>query len=162
MDVDAEGFTFVSHSPVETQRLGSVLGRLLDGDELVCLEGELGTGKTTLIQAVGRAQGVAAPITSPTFTLVNEYQGQKGKIYHVDLYRLSSPQEIVQAGIDSYFYGDGICLLEWAEKAHAILPVQLLYLTLVHAGDDRRCVTVKSKGDPYRLLLEGLRRELES
>jgi tRNA threonylcarbamoyladenosine biosynthesis protein TsaE len=162
MDVDAEGFTFVSHSPVQTQRVGSVLGRLLDGHELVCLEGELGTGKTTLIQAVGRAQGVTAPITSPTFTLVNEYQGRKGRIYHVDLYRLSSPEEIVQAGIDSYFYGEGICLLEWAEKAHAVLPVEFLYLILAHDGDDRRRVAVKARGDPYRVLLEGLRRELES
>lgn len=162
LDVDAAGFTFITHSPVETQRLGRVLGRLLDGHELICLEGELGTGKTTLIQAVGRAQGVTTPITSPTFTLVNEYQGQKGKIYHVDLYRLSSPEEIVQAGIDSYFYGDGICLLEWAEKAQSILPAQFLYLILAHAGDDNRHVTVKSKGGSYRLLLAGLRGELES
>jgi tRNA threonylcarbamoyladenosine biosynthesis protein TsaE len=160
LEVDAEGFTFISHSPVETQRLGSVLGRLLEGHELICLEGELGTGKTTLIQAVGRAQGVVTPITSPTFTLVNEYQGQKGKLYHVDLYRLNSPEEIVQAGIDSYFYGDGICLLEWAEKAQSILPAQFLYLTLTHAGNDQRHVNVKSKGDSYRLLIAGLRGEL--
>jgi tRNA threonylcarbamoyladenosine biosynthesis protein TsaE len=158
--VDAEAFTFTSHSPVETQRLGSVLGRLLDGHELICLEGQLGTGKTTLIQAIGRAQGVTTPITSPTFTLVNEYRGRKGMLYHVDLYRLSTPEEIVQAGIDAYLYGDGICLIEWAEKAQSILPAQLLYLVLTHAGDDSRHITVTSQGSSYRLLLLGLRDDL--
>jgi tRNA threonylcarbamoyladenosine biosynthesis protein TsaE len=160
--VDTEGLTFTSHSPVETQNLGRALGGLLHGRELICLEGELGTGKTTIIQAIGRAQGVTTPITSPTFTLVNEYRGQKGILYHVDLYRLSTEEEIVQAGIDTYLYSDHICLVEWAEKARAILPAQFLYVTLTHAGEDNRQIEIRARGDSYRLLLGRLRAALES
>jgi tRNA threonylcarbamoyladenosine biosynthesis protein TsaE len=160
--VDTEGLTFTSHSPVETQKLGRALGGLLHGHELICLEGELGTGKTTIIQAIGRAQGVTTPITSPTFTLVNEYRGQKGILYHVDLYRLSTEEEIVQAGIDTYLYSDNICLVEWAEKARAILPAQFLYVTLAHAGEDNRQIEIKARGGSYRLLLGRLRAALES
>jgi tRNA threonylcarbamoyladenosine biosynthesis protein TsaE len=160
--VDAEHLALTTHSPAETEELGLVLGGLLEGHELICLEGELGTGKTTLIQAIGRAQGVASPITSPTFTLVNEYQGQKGKLYHVDLYRLDSLQEIVQAGIDSYLHGDGIRLFEWAEKVRHLLPEEHLYLTLAHSGHDQRRIALKAKGESCSLLLGRLREALES
>jgi tRNA threonylcarbamoyladenosine biosynthesis protein TsaE len=148
-----EALTLVSHNLAETQDLGSVLGRMLNGQEVICLEGELGTGKTSLIQAIGRALGVTAPITSPTFTLVNEYGGRDVTIYHVDLYRLHGAEEIVQAGIDGCFYSHGICLVEWAEKARALLPAEYLYITLQHAGGDRRHITVHARGDSYRKLL---------
>jgi tRNA threonylcarbamoyladenosine biosynthesis protein TsaE len=155
--VEDETLTLVRHSLAETQDLGRVLGRLLDGQEVICLEGELGTGKTSLIQAIGRALWVRTPITSPTFTLVNEYTGRDVTIYHVDLYRLRGAEEIVQAGIDGCFYSNGICLVEWAEKARAILPAEYLYITLEHAGGDRRHVSVHARGDSYRELLVRLR-----
>ena len=117
--MSAEDLNMISHSLEETQRLGTVIGQLLEGDEVICLEGELGTGKTTLIQAIARAQGVAEPVTSPTFTLVNLYQGRRGPIHHIDLYRLESAREILQAGIDSYFYGNGICPVSYT---HLTLP----------------------------------------
>ncbi len=158
----AEDLTVVSHSLAETQRLGTILGELLRGQELVCLEGELGTGKTSLIQAIGRAQGVREPITSPTFTLVNEYQGRAATIYHVDLYRLTSSEEIVQAGIETYFHGGGICLIEWAEKARGLLPLDHLYLLLRHAGGDTRRISLQARGESYRLLLVRLRDALEA
>ena len=156
--VDGGDFSLVSHSLAETQQLGSVLGQLMDGQEVVCLEGELGTGKTTLIQAIGRALDVTSPVTSPTFTLVNEYRARGGSLlYHVDLYRLGKPEEIVQAGIDAYFYGDGICLIEWAEKAGPLLPSEHLYITLEHAGGDTRRISIQPRGDYYRTLLSRLR-----
>ncbi len=155
--MDDEGLSIVSQSLAETQDLGSVLGQLLDGQEVLCLEGELGTGKTSLVQAIGRAQGVRTPITSPTFTLVNEYHAREGTLYHIDLYRLGRPEEIVQAGIDAYFYGDGICLIEWAEKAGALLPAEHLYITLTHAGEDKRHISLRARGDSYRRLLDRLR-----
>ncbi len=155
--MEDEVLTLVSHNPAETQDLGSVMGRLLDGQEVICLEGELGSGKTSLIQAIGRALGVTAPITSPTFTLVNEYRGRDVSIYHVDLYRLRGVDEIVQAGIDGCFYSKGICLVEWAEKARAILPADHLYITLEHAGGDRRRISIRARGDSYRELLLRLR-----
>ena len=152
--------TVVSHSLEETQQLGASLGKLLEGRELIFLEGELGTGKTSLIQAIGRAQGVREPITSPTFTLVNEHRGRAATIYHVDLYRLSSTEEIVQAGIENYFYSDGICLLEWAEKALGLLPPEHLYILLQHAGNEARRISIQAKGDSHRPLLDGLRHAL--
>ena len=160
--MEDEVLALVSHSLAETQDLGSVLGHLLDGHEVIGLEGELGTGKTSLIQAIGRALGVTAPITSPTFTLVNEYRGRDATIYHVDLYRLRSTEEIVQAGIDGCFYADGICLVEWAEKARAILPADHLYIMLEHAGADRRRVSIHGVGDSYRELVVRLRKAMGS
>ena len=156
--VDGEDFSLVSHSLAETQELGSVLGKLMDGQEVLCLVGELGTGKTSLIQSIGRALGVTSRITSPTFTLVNEYHAREGSVlYHVDLYRLGKPQEVVQAGIDAYFHADGVCLIEWAEKAGALLPTEHLHVTLEHAGGDKRRISIKARGEPYHSLLRRLR-----
>ena len=155
--MEGEDLKIVSHSLAQTQELGVVLGELLEGQEIICLEGELGTGKTSLIQAIGRAKGVREPITSPTFTLVNEYHGTHVSLHHVDLYRLGSAEEIVQAGIDACFYGESICLVEWAEKARSILPAEHLYITLAHGGGDRRHITIQAKGDSYRRLLDRLK-----
>jgi tRNA threonylcarbamoyladenosine biosynthesis protein TsaE len=158
--VATKPLTVVSHSLEETQRLGTTLGELLEGQELICLEGELGAGKTSLIQAIGRAVGVTEPITSPTFTLVNEHLGTSLTIYHVDLYRLTSTEEIVQAGIENYFYSDGVCLIEWAEKALGLLPPEHLYITLLHTGQDTRRISIRAKGDSHVRLLELLRHTL--
>lgn len=160
--MDRESLTLVSHSVSETRQLGAFLSQLLEGQEVICLEGELGTGKTTLIQAIGDAQGVSEAITSPTFTLVNEYYSRTGTLYHVDLYRLDSIGEIVQAGIDGFFYADGICVIEWAEKARGILPAECLYITLKHAGEEQRNISIQAKGQPYCQLLHRLRKALES
>jgi tRNA threonylcarbamoyladenosine biosynthesis protein TsaE len=160
--VEGEGLTIVSHSLAQTQELGTVLGELLEGQEIICLEGELGTGKTSLIQAIGRAKGVREPITSPTFTLVNEYHGTHVSLHHVDLYRLESAEEIVQTGIDACFYGESICLVEWAEKARAILPAEHLYIALAHGGGDSRHITVQAKGHSYRMILDRLKDSMGS
>jgi len=160
--VEGNALTVISESPAETAELGEAIGKLLAGQEVLCLEGELGSGKTTLIQAIGRALGVTEPITSPTFTLVNEYRGRAVTIYHVDLYRLHTTEEIVQAGIDSHFHNDGLCLIEWAEKAWAILPREHLYITLEHAGKDRRQISLQAKGAHYRKMLERLRETIGS
>jgi tRNA threonylcarbamoyladenosine biosynthesis protein TsaE len=157
---DGDVLTVISRSLRETQRLGALIGELLEGQEVICLEGELGTGKTSLIQAIGRAQGVTQPITSPTFTLVNLYSGRSGTIYHVDLYRLGSLREILQSGIDAYFYDDGICLVEWAEKAGELLPPAHLYILLQHAGGDTRRIFISARGDSAGLLLDRLRNKL--
>jgi tRNA threonylcarbamoyladenosine biosynthesis protein TsaE len=160
--VKDETLSLTTRSLSETQRLGAALGRLLRGDEVICLEGELGSGKTSLIQGIGRGLEVAEPITSPTFTLVNEYQGRRGPMYHVDLYRLNTAHEIVAAGIDGYIYGDGISVIEWAEKAGDVLPHDCLYVTLSHVNKNERTVALKAKGRPYQRLLRRLRKVLES
>jgi tRNA threonylcarbamoyladenosine biosynthesis protein TsaE len=161
-NVERDTLILVSHSVAETQRLGCSLGQLLEGQEVICLEGELGTGKTTLTQAIGCALGVDDPITSPTFTLVNEYRGKRATLRHIDLYRLDTTEEMVQAGIDAYLCADGICVIEWAEKAKEILPPEYLYITLKHADDDWRGITLQSEGQRYLDLLRRLRKALGS
>jgi tRNA threonylcarbamoyladenosine biosynthesis protein TsaE len=160
--VDDERLMLVSHSLADTQRLGALLGQLLKGHEVVCLEGELGTGKTSLIQGIGRGQGIEEPITSPTFTLVNEYRGRETILYHVDLYRLDSKKEMIATGIDAYFYDDGICVIEWAEKAKDILPRECLYITLKHVSEEERSIFLQAKGPSYYQLLHRLKEMLES
>lgn len=159
---DDEVLTLVSHSLSETHRLGVLLGQELEGDEVICLEGELGSGKTSLIQGIGRGQGIGEPITSPTFTLINEYHGRRGTLYHVDLYRLDHAEEMIAAGIDSYFYNAGICVIEWAEKARDILPQECLYVTLKHVSEEERGIMFQAKGPAYRRLLRRLQEALRS
>jgi tRNA threonylcarbamoyladenosine biosynthesis protein TsaE len=155
--VESNVLTVVSESPAETTELGEAIGALLEGQEVLCLEGELGSGKTTLVQAIARSLGVIEPITSPTFTLVNEYHGRGVTLYHVDLYRLHTVDEIVQAGIDDCFRSAGLCLVEWAERARAVLPKEHLYITLEHAGKDKRKISLRAEGAPYRKMLSRLR-----
>jgi tRNA threonylcarbamoyladenosine biosynthesis protein TsaE len=159
--VNDNSLTLTTRSLSETRRLGTYLGRLLRGDEVICLEGELGTGKTSLIQGIGHGLEIEEPITSPTFTLVNEYHARNGPLYHVDLYRLNTTQEIVAAGIDTYFHGDGICVIEWAEKAGELLPQDCLHVILSHRGRDERSIVLQGRGRSYRQLLRRLKNLLD-
>jgi len=150
----------VSDSSQETQEFGASLGRLLRGGELICLEGELGSGKTTFIQGIGRGLGVDGPITSPTFTLVNEYRGKNLTFYHVDLYRVESRQEIIASGLDDLFFGDGVCAIEWAEKARGLVPPERLWIILEHGGKRKRLISMGAVGPGYEDLLSSLEGEL--
>src|SRR6266851_2259639 len=110
------------------------LGELLQGSELLLLDGQLGTGKTTLTQGLAQGMGITDVVSSPTFTLLKEYAGQltpdghaKGPaLYHFDLYRLDNPEEIIDLGFEDYFFGDGVCVIEWAEKADSFWPAEHL------------------------------------
>jgi len=150
----------ISDSPQETEGFGASLGQLLRGGELICLEGELGSGKTTFIQGLGRGLGVDRPITSPTFTLVNEYRGKNLTFYHVDLYRVGSGQEIIASGLDDFFFGDGVCAIEWAEKAKGLVPPERLWITLKHEGQSRRLISMEAIGPGYEALLSSLEGEV--
>ncbi len=140
--------------------MGASLGQLLRGGELICLEGELGSGKTTFIQGIGQGLGVDGPITSPTFTLVNEYRGENLTFYHVDLYRVESRREIIASGLDGLFFGDGVCAIEWAEKAKEMVPLERLWVILRHGGERRRLISMKAMGPGYEDLLGSLEGEL--
>lgn len=150
----------VSDSPQKTQEFGVSLGQLLRGGELICLEGELGSGKTTFIQGIGRGLEADGPITSPTFTLVNEYRGENLAFYHVDLYRVESRREIIASGLDDLFFGDGVCAIEWAEKAREIVPPERLWIILQHGGEGRRLISMEAVGPGYEDLLSSLEGEL--
>ena len=108
--------TFISHSPAETIALGERMGRGAQRGLVVALSGELGAGKTQFVRGVATGLGVTGRVHSPTFTLVNEYAGGRLKLFHLDLYRLETPGQILSAGIEEYLSPDGITVIEWAER----------------------------------------------
>ena len=108
---------YKSESPEETQALGEKLGKTLTQGDVIALIGDLGTGKTCLTQGIARGIGTASDevVSSPSYILINEYNG-KVPIYHIDLYRLENSEEIAELGLSEYMEGDGICIIEWAER----------------------------------------------
>jgi len=108
--------TFISHSPAETESLGEAWGRAAQHGWVIALSGELGAGKTQLVKGVARGLGIATSVHSPTFTLVNEYGGGRLRLFHLDLFRLETREQILSAGLEEYLPSDGVVVVEWAEK----------------------------------------------
>jgi len=157
--VTGSSMDFISHGAEQTGRIGERLGRLLLPGDVVCLEGDLGSGKTCMTKGVGHGLGVTLPITSPTFIIVNEYAlPEKGcKFYHIDLYRVSSIAEARVTGLEEYFYGHDICVIEWAERAREILPPERLWVTLHDLGGSKRQIRLDVSGRRYAQLLQEFR-----
>lgn len=122
--------TFLSHAVEATHQFAAQLVTHLQPGEVIALFGDLGSGKTTFVQGLGKACGVASPITSPTFTIMHIYRGQQWPIYHFDFYRLHSVAEAQALGCEEYFDGEGVTLVEWPERALALLPPQHLQIHL--------------------------------
>jgi tRNA threonylcarbamoyladenosine biosynthesis protein TsaE len=110
--------TFISHSPAETEALGEKFGRAAQHGLVLVLSGDLGAGKTQLVKGIARGLGVTARVHSPTFTLVNEYGGGRLKLFHLDLYRLETPAQILSAGVEEFLSPDGVAVIEWAERIY--------------------------------------------
>ena len=108
--------TFISHSPEDTESLGEKFGRAAARGMVVALSGDLGAGKTQFVRGVARGLGCAGRVHSPTFTLVNEYGGGRLKLFHLDLYRLETAEQVLNAGIEEYLSPDGMSVVEWAER----------------------------------------------
>jgi tRNA threonylcarbamoyladenosine biosynthesis protein TsaE len=108
--------TFISHSPVETESLGEEWGRSASRGLVIALSGELGAGKTQLVKGLGRGLGIASRIHSPTFALVKTYNGGRLDLFHLDLYRLDTPEQVASAGLEQYLNPEGISVIEWAER----------------------------------------------
>ena len=106
----------ISHRPQETEAAGEELGRLAEGGWVIALTGELGAGKTQFVRGLARGLGVASRVHSPTFTLVNEYGGGRLRLFHLDLYRLETREQLLSAGIEEFLQPDGISVVEWAER----------------------------------------------
>ncbi len=112
---------FITHGPEETIDLGRQIGAALLPNDVLALSGQLGAGKTTLIQGIAAGAGVADYVTSPTFIIINEYSGRL-PFYHIDLYRMERAEDIEELGIEEYFRRGGACVIEWAEKLDSLLP----------------------------------------
>jgi tRNA threonylcarbamoyladenosine biosynthesis protein TsaE len=138
-----------SQNALDTQRIGKSLGELLRGGELILLDGQLGAGKTTFTQGLARGMSISAVVNSPTFTLLKEYKREQSgqasspasdtqALYHFDLYRLDEPEEMIDLGFEEYFYGSGVCVVEWADKATDFWPTERLYIHLTTLDEVER------------------------
>ncbi len=110
--------TFISHSPAETEALGETFGRAAARGRVIALSGDLGAGKTQFVRGLARGLAIPGRVHSPTFTLVNEYGGGRLKLFHLDLYRLETPAQILSAGIEDFLNPDGVAVIEWAERIY--------------------------------------------
>jgi tRNA threonylcarbamoyladenosine biosynthesis protein TsaE len=129
--------TVFTKSPEETHRLGIELAGDLVPQTVIALIGDLGSGKTCLTQGICAGLEVEDYVTSPSFTLINEYQGRL-RVYHFDLFRIDNPKEMLDLGCEEYFYGDGVCIIEWAEKMESLLPEKRIEITLRRIGENER------------------------
>ncbi len=139
----------------ETRELGGALGALLGSGDVVALRGELGTGKTVLAQGIAVALGFDGYVSSPSFVIVNVYHGRVD-IHHVDLYRISDEAEIDDLGYRELFFGDGVALVEWAERGSGFLPDDRVDIHIESAGRDRRTFTVTGSGPRSNVIVRGL------
>jgi tRNA threonylcarbamoyladenosine biosynthesis protein TsaE len=147
---------FQTSSTSETIRTGKRLGRLLLPGHVVALIGELGSGKTRFIKGLAEGVGIGKSIyiSSPSFTLINEYPG-KIPFYHIDLFRLTSEMEAEGLGLEEYFQGNGITAIEWADRIPSLLPNELLLVKIHYTGERSRSLELIGKGERYERILEG-------
>ena len=126
--------------------------------DVIALVGDLGTGKTYFVKGVARGAGVASPdeVSSPSFTLVQEYAGRV-PFYHIDLYRLENEYEAEELGLEDYLRGDAITAIEWADRLFSLLPEEILWVRLHYTGKNNRSIEILPEGDRYRQLLTDLR-----
>jgi len=162
--LDAHTVEIFSHSPEQTRRVGMRLGALLQPGDLVCLQGELGAGKTTLVQGVAQGWGSLDPASSPTFVLVNLYRRpevgairESPLLFHLDAYRLDSAPEAEELDIDGML-ARGALVVEWPERVESALPREGLWARFDIGDDDQRDVRFDARGARYEALLDRLRR----
>ena len=144
----------ISHSLDQTRRIGARLAPLLAPGDVILLEGLFGVGKTSLVQGLARGLSVGSNyVTSPTFTLINEYEGRL-PLYHVDLYRLDTPDQVAALGLLEYLYGDGVTVIEWPALAEPLLPAERLIIYLSHMTDSKRALRFHADGARYLDLIQ--------
>lgn len=152
--------SFRSVSREQTAEVGAFLAGILEAGDVLCLDGDLGAGKTVLVQGLASGRGFAGPVPSPTFTIINPYP--EIRLCHVDAYRLSGPDELMEAGIEEYLDGEWICAVEWADRVRGALPSRALEISIGFGGleDDRIISIAALEGWNGRaeLIGEGLKR----
>ncbi|MFC5987631.1 tRNA (adenosine(37)-N6)-threonylcarbamoyltransferase complex ATPase subunit type 1 TsaE [Marinicrinis lubricantis] len=141
-------YEFMARNQDDTEHLARALAERLPSGSVVALDGDLGAGKTTFSKAFGKAMGVEGIINSPTFTIIKEYEGRTRPFFHMDVYRIS-PAEAEDLGLDEYFYGEGITLVEWAKLIEELLPEERLHITIEHGEGDQRQFRMEPVGKRY-------------
>jgi tRNA threonylcarbamoyladenosine biosynthesis protein TsaE len=158
--LDARTLEFFSRSPEQTRRLGVRLGALLQPGDLLCLSGDLGAGKTTLVQGLAQGWGSLDSVSSPTFVLVNTYRRpDKSNLYHLDAYRLANAVEAEDLDLD-LMLETGPLVVEWPERIQSVLPEHCLWLSLRWLADEQRGMVFHGRGTRYENLLDEFRKRV--
>ena len=134
--------TYTTHSPAETEALGAALGRVLAPGTVIAYRGDLGAGKTAFTRGLARGLGYAEPVTSPTYTIVNEYLGGRLPLFHFDMYRLRSSDDLWDIGWEDYLDRGGVCAVEWSENVEDALE-DALTVTIEKLGEESRRITIE-------------------
>ena len=139
-----------THDPEETFEVGRTIGMNAKPGQIYTLTGDLGVGKTVFTQGVAAGLGITEPVNSPTFTIIQEYEDGRLPFYHFDVYRIGDLEEMEEIGYDDYFFGQGICLIEWAELIEEILPEKRIEVTIekdLEKGFEYRKITIEEIGE---------------
>ena len=139
-------FVIETTNQKETLTVGEQLGKKAERGTVICVDGDLGVGKTVLAQGIAKGLGVKEPVVSPTFTIVQEYRDGRIPFYHFDVYRIEDPDEMYEIGFEEYFYGDGVCMVEWSELIAELLPPESIHITIrkdLKQGPDHRMITIE-------------------
>lgn len=135
-----------THSREETWELGRHLGAQARPGQIVCLDGDLGVGKTVFTQGFAQGLGIAEPVNSPTFTILQIYEDGRLPLYHFDVYRIGDVEEMDEIGCEEYLYGEGVCLIEWSSRIEELLPPEAMHIEIAKAsekGFDYRRITIQ-------------------
>ena len=134
--------TFISNSPAETEAIGRQLAEDVDAGSVLALKGELGSGKTLFTKGLVAGLGSSAAVTSPTFTIVHEYQGGRLPVYHFDFFRLENREAAARLGLDDYFFGDGLSVIEWADRFPELVPEQARWISFKIKSECQRAIAL--------------------
>jgi tRNA threonylcarbamoyladenosine biosynthesis protein TsaE len=138
--------TFISNSSAETEAIGRQLANDLDTGSVLALKGELGSGKTLFTQGLVAGLESDAAVTSPTFTIVHEYQGGRLPVYHFDFFRVENPESALRLGLEDYFFSDGVSVIEWADRFPELIPEQARWISFEIKSERQRIITVLHHG----------------
>ena len=145
----------ISNSPEDTKKIGIIIGELAVPGDVILLEGKLGAGKTCLTQGIALGLGIDDYVLSPTFVIMRQLYGRL-PLYHIDLYRLDDIEESIDLGLDDYFYGGGLSVVEWAEKAISIMPRNRLLIRIEYISDTGRSLLLDPSGEHYPELAQNI------
>ncbi|MBN8656436.1 MAG: tRNA (adenosine(37)-N6)-threonylcarbamoyltransferase complex ATPase subunit type 1 TsaE [Anaerolineae bacterium] len=158
--LDAHMLEFFSRSPEQTRRIGLRLGALLKLGDIICLQGDLGAGKTTFTQGLAQGWGSLDSVSSPTFILVNQYRRADGsKLFHMDAYRLDSVPEAEELDLDSLL-AEGALIIEWPERLGDLIPKEHLHIRLEHISEEHRQMNFHAHGKHYDNLIDSIRQAM--
>lgn len=158
--IEKGSFEVISRSPTQTRRIGMRLGEMLQPGDVIGLEGNLGAGKTTLVQGIASGWGSYDSVSSPTYVLINVYRRlDRKQLFHLDAFRLTSPEEAIDLDIDTML-DQGPLLVEWADRIKEALPEDYLWINMRFINDEQRDFIVNARGDRHKNLLDQLREEI--